>query len=208
MRHPEVLLAPLLMVADYYLTLLGAYLAEQSYRRRFNTAHYELNPFWQSAMVRRQWINLRHLAGVVLVGSLLVLLTDVSELDDVFLNTLIGFVLTCYGLVLGRHLSNILTFVHLARSPDDVTGEIQLSHNFVLSLSIYQLLVAGVPIGFIAIFSPSDFVFGAFAAVVALALVNTLWLARAAKTGSKRVVESSTTKSAAGNAPKRIPSAQ
>ena len=190
MRHPEVLLAPLLMVSDYYLTLIGAYLAEHSYRRHFKTAHYELNPFWQSAMVRRQWINLRHLAGVVLVGSLLVLLTDVLELDDVFVNALLGFVLTRYGLVLGRHLSNVLTFVHPARSPADVTGEIHLSHNFVLSLSIYQLLVAGIPIGLIAIFSPSDFVFGALVAVVALALVNTLWLARARKTDSKRVIES------------------
>jgi hypothetical protein len=190
MRHPEVLLAPLLMVSDYYLTLLGAYLAEHSYRRRFKTAHYELNPLWQSAIVGRQWINLRHLAGVVLVGSILVLLTDVLELDNVFLNPLLGFVFTCYGLVLGRHLSNILTFVHLARSPNDVTGEIHLSHNFVLSLSIYQLLVAGVPIGFIAIFSPSAFVFGAVAGVVALALVKTLWLARARKTGSKQLVES------------------
>ena len=112
------------------------------------------------------------------------------KLDAVFLNPLLGFVLTCYGLVLGRHLSNILTFVHLARSPDDVTGEIHLSHNFVLSLSIYQLLAAGIPIGLIAIFSPNDFVFGALAAVVALALVNTVWLARARKTGCKRVVES------------------
>jgi hypothetical protein len=121
-----------------------------------------------------------------------VLLTDVLELDDVFFNALLGFVLTCYGLVLGRHLSNVMTFVHLARCPADVTGEIHLSHNLVLSLSIYQLLVAGFPIGFIAIFSPSDFVFGALAAVVALAFVNTLWLARARKTDSKRVIESRT----------------
>ena len=190
MRHPEVLLAPLLMVFDYYLTLLGAYLAEHSYRRHFKTAHYELNPFWKNAMVRREWINLRHLGGVALAGGLLVALTDVLELDNVFLNPLLGFVFTCYALVLGRHLSNVLTFVHLARSPDDVTGEIHLSHDFVLSLSIYQLLAAGIPISFIAIFSPSDFVFGALAAVVALALVNTLWLARTRTTGCKRVVES------------------
>jgi hypothetical protein len=38
MRHPEVLLAPLLMVFDYYLTLLGAYLPERAYRRHFKTA--------------------------------------------------------------------------------------------------------------------------------------------------------------------------
>ena len=44
MRHPEVLFVPVLMVLDYYLTLYGAHLAEQSYRRHFKTEHYELNP--------------------------------------------------------------------------------------------------------------------------------------------------------------------
>jgi hypothetical protein len=88
MRYPEVLLAHLLMVSDYYLTLLGAYLAEHSYRRRFKIAHYELNPLWQNAIVGRRWINLRHLTGVVLVGGILVLLTDV--LDAVQRNS-VGF---------------------------------------------------------------------------------------------------------------------
>src|SRR5262245_6019846 len=63
MLHPEVLLVPVLMVLDYYLTLYGAHLAEQSYRRHFKTEHYELNPIWQRAVARRRWINLWHLGG-------------------------------------------------------------------------------------------------------------------------------------------------
>ena len=185
MRHPEVLFVPVLMVLDYYLTLYGAHLAEQSYRRHFKTEHYELNPIWQSAVARRHWINLRHLALVVLVGGMLALLAEVLELESVFLNPLLGFVLTSYGLVLGRHLSNILTFAHLARRPDEVVGEVRLSHSFVISLSIYQLLAVGLPIIFVAIFSPSGFVFGAVAAVLTVGSVKTLWLLRSRKTRAK-----------------------
>jgi hypothetical protein len=86
MRHPEVLFVPVLMVLDYYLTLYGAHLAERSYRRHFKIEHYELNPIWQSAVARRHWINLRHLAVVMLVGGMLVLLAEVLELESVFLN--------------------------------------------------------------------------------------------------------------------------
>ena len=185
MLHPEVLFVPVLMVLDYYLTLYGAHLAEQSHRRHFKTEHYELNPIWQRAVSRRHWINLQHLACVVLVGGILVLLAEVLELESVFLNPLLGFVLTLCGLVLGRHLSNILTFVHLARRPDEVMGEVRLSHGFVMSLSIYQLLAVGLPIIFVAIFSPSGFVFGAVAAVLTIGSVKTLWLVRSGKTRAK-----------------------
>jgi hypothetical protein len=185
MRHPEVLFVPVLMLLDYYLTLYGAHLAEQSYRRHFKTEHYELNPIWQSAVARRHWINLRHLALVVLVVGILVLLAEVLELESESLNPLLGFVLTSYGMVLGRHLSNILTFAHLTLRPDEVVGEVRLSHSFVISLSIYQLLVVGLPIIFVAIFSPSGFVFGAVAAVLTMGSVKTLWLVRSRKTRAK-----------------------
>ena len=185
MRHPEVLFVPVLMVLDYYLTLYGAHLAEQSYRRHFKTEHYELNPIWQSAVARRHWINLRHLALVVLMGGILVLLAEVLELESEFLNPLLGFVLTSYGVLLGRHLSNILTFAHLTRCPEEVVGEVRLSQSFVISLSIYQLLAVGLPIIFVAIFSPSGFVFGAVTAVLTMGSVKTLWLVRSRKTRAK-----------------------
>jgi hypothetical protein len=186
MRHPEVLLAPALMVLDYYMTLVGASLAQRSYRRHVKIDHYELNPIWQNAVAERRWFNPRHLALVMLAGGLLVLLAEIVELDTRIFEALLGFVFTLFGLVLGRHLSNILMFVHLARNPDEIAGEAHLSHSFVLSSSIYQLLVAAVPIGMIALFSPSPFVFGAVAAVLALGLAKTLWLARALLRGGAK----------------------
>ena len=206
MRHPEVLFVPVLMVLDYYLTLYGAHLAEQSYRRHFKTEHYELNPIWQSAVARSHWINLRHLALVVLVVGMLALLAEVLELESVFLNPLLGFVLTSCGLVLGRHLSNILTFAHLARRPDEVVGEVRLSHSFVLSLSIYQLLAVGLPIIFVAIFSPSGFALGAVAAVLTMGSVKTLWLLRSRKTRAKHPASEVAAKTCAGTTQTEPPS--
>jgi hypothetical protein len=178
MRYPEVFLVPVLMLFDYYLTLLGAYLAEQSYRRHFKVEHYELNPIWQKAVAQRRWLNWRHLALVFLVTVLLVLSLEVLELDAALYYALLGFLFTFYGLVLGRHLSNILTFAHLRRHPDGVTGEVRFSHRYVLLLSINQQLVAAVPIVFIAIFAPSPFVFGAVAGILAMLLIKAFWLAR------------------------------
>ena len=186
MQHPVVLLVSVLMLLDYYLTLLGARLADRSYRRHFKTEHYELNPIWQSAVAGRRWLNVRHLILVMLVTGILVLLGEVLlveaiEPDTTLLNGLLGFLFTVYGLMLGRHLSNILTFAHLGRHPDEVVGEVRLSHRYVVSLSIYQLLVAAVPIAMIAVFSTSPFVLGALAGVLAIMLVKAFWLVRAGR---------------------------
>jgi hypothetical protein len=179
MRHPVVFLAPVLMLLDYYLTLFGSRLADQCYRQHFKVEHYELNPLWQSAVAKRRWLNVRHLILVALLAGILALLAEAVELDATLLNGLLGFIFTVYGLVLGRHLSNILTFAYLGRHPDEIAGEVRLSHRYILSLSTYQQLVAAVPIAMIGIFSPSPFVLGAVAGVLASMLVKTFWLVRA-----------------------------
>src|SRR5262245_41203016 len=179
MRHPVVLLAPVLMLLDYYLTLFGARLADRVYRQHFKVEHYELNPIWQNAVAQRRWLNVRHLVLVALVAGILVLLAEVLEADMTLLDAMLGFLFTIYGLLLGRHLSNILTFVYLGRHPDEVAGEVRLSHRYVLSLSVYQLLAAAVPIAMIAVFSTSPFVLGALAGMLALMLVKASWLVRA-----------------------------
>lgn len=47
MKHPEVLILPVLMIADYYLTILGSILYSQGYGKHIRFEHYELNPVWQ-----------------------------------------------------------------------------------------------------------------------------------------------------------------
>ena len=179
MLHPEVLAAPVLMLLDYYLTLYGATLSEKAYGQHFKGGPYEMNPLWQQAVANHRWINPRLLALVGCLTAILVLLSEVPVLDDGSLNALLGFILMPSGLMLGRHVANILTFSHLVRHPGDVSGEVKLSHGFLLSFSIYQLTIVGFPLALVAVFSPSPFVLGAVAAIPYLACQYWRWLVRA-----------------------------
>jgi hypothetical protein len=67
-------------------------------------------------------------------------------------------------------------------------------------MSIYQLLAIGLPIIFVAIFSPSGFVFGAVAAVLTMGSVKTLWLVRSHKTRAKHPAIETTPKTCSGAA--------
>ena len=44
MNHPELIAVPVLMLADYALTILGAKSSAVIYRNHFTTPTYELNP--------------------------------------------------------------------------------------------------------------------------------------------------------------------
>jgi len=188
MRHPEVLLVPVLMVLDYYLTLFGLRLGEQAYLRHFKIPHYELNPLWQAAIVRRQWFNRWHACAVVVVGGMLVLLTEVLSVESTLLNLMLGYLLASYGVLLSQHLANVLTFSHLIRRPDEVAGEVRFAQTYVLALSIYQLLPVAAPLALVAIYAPSEFVFGALAGVLMMALMKTAWLARTRRRSVKEAM--------------------
>ena len=43
-------------------------LSEKTYRQRFKVPDYELNPIFRKNIARKQWVSIRHLAMVVLVG--------------------------------------------------------------------------------------------------------------------------------------------
>ncbi|MBK8921077.1 MAG: hypothetical protein IPM81_06140 [Saprospirales bacterium] len=66
MKHPELLLLPVFMLADYFLTLAGAIQAEKKYSHHFQTEQYELNPAWQPRLGPRHLLiticPFRHLA--------------------------------------------------------------------------------------------------------------------------------------------------
>ena len=65
MLHPEMILVPVLLLADYFLTIQGANAAAGKYSQHFRVRHYQLNPLWQQAIARRKWFNPRHLLLVV-----------------------------------------------------------------------------------------------------------------------------------------------
>ncbi len=179
MKHYELLLLPLLMLLDYYLTVIGLRLAEKKYRRHFRTPHYELNPIWQKQVEKkRNWFNLRHLSLVALMTALLFWLDHITVFDT-SLPFFLGATVLVYATVIGSHLANIMIFRRCFKHPAAVSGEVNLAHTFVLKSSQYRCWALLVPFAVAAAFVRDPFLYGGVAGILILMLVHSVWLIRA-----------------------------
>jgi hypothetical protein len=179
MRHPESLLVPAMMLADYYLTVYAAVLRDRGHGLHFRLEHFELNPRWQKAVAQKRWFNPRHLAlatgaSLLLIG-LLEFVPELGRLAGFLLGTLLG----AYGLIIARHISNILVFRRLIRHPGEVTGEVAMAPAFAIASSCYQIAGLALPLGMIAVFARSSFALGSLLGAVVLVHVHWRWLRRA-----------------------------
>jgi hypothetical protein len=181
MKYPEVLLLPILMFADYFLTVWGAIQRDKKYFLHFKTQHYELNPIWQNHIAKKKWFNPRHFVLTVLLSAILICVVESGNIPDDFVQIVTGCVLVLYGMILGRHLSNLLVFGHLIRKPNEVSGEITMSHQFVLCLSLYQSLTVMIPVALIAWFSHSRFALGGAVGIVLFFVFHLVWMQKAKK---------------------------
>ncbi len=208
MEHPELLLVPVLIFLDYFLTVLGASLSRRKYAEHFRTEHYELNPMWQKAIAGRKWFNPRHIAITVLFTLLLVCVCElVADMPDVPVRGLLGFVIVIFGALTGRHLSNLLIFRYLIRRPHGVSGHVVLTHRFVLSLSSYQALVVVVPVCLIAVLSPSPFAVGGAVGTLFLLGVHFVWRRRWERRAAAKARDSHETATSVPGSPPVRPAA-
>lgn len=184
MKHPELFLVPALMLADYYLTLAGAALKDRKYGEHFKTRHYELNPVWQKQVAQLKWFNPRHLLVTALVAALLALVAESGTLPGWLVTGLLGCLLVLFGAVIGRHLSNILTFSYMIRKPDGISGQVTMSHGLLLALSLHQTLIVFLPVALIALFAPGPFTVGALFGGLLHVMIHLVWISKHRKTKS------------------------
>lgn len=188
MNHPELILVPMLMLADYWLTILGAKMSLAVYRQHFLAPTYELNPVWRKSVDRLQWFNLRHVAGTVLLTGLL-LLTDQWDLlardvdkgqpFDAF-EFLLGGLLSAWSVVCGRHLSNLLQFRYMNRHPQEIAGQVQLSMKLIMKISQY-MYVGWLPLVALLVWmEPSAFTAGVLLGLCGVVLAHVFWGRKAA----------------------------
>jgi hypothetical protein len=178
MNHPEALLVPASMLTDYWLTVAGARLADSAYSAHFKRQHYELNPIWQKAIARKKWFNGRHLALTTIAGGASVLLGELLAPRDPIAAWFFGCVLGTFGLIIGRHLSNLALFAYVRRHPEQIVGVVTMSHELVLWLSIFQLAPVILTLLLISIVAPSPQTSGAIMGVCILSAIHLLWLRR------------------------------
>jgi hypothetical protein len=174
-KHPEIILLPPMMFADYFLTVLGAIQRDKKYARHFKMQHYELNPIWQKSISRKKWFNLRHTLLVVIMNAALIWALEFGDIPDAFAEIILGSLLVVYGVVIGRHFSNLLIFRYIEKNSSQISGEVSMSHRLVLSISTYQMLVALIPVVLIAVFSRSNFARGGVLGAVILFATHWGW---------------------------------
>ncbi|NNF00411.1 MAG: hypothetical protein HKN25_15440 [Pyrinomonadaceae bacterium] len=177
--RPEILLLPILMIADYYLTILGAILREKKYGEYFPIETYEMNPTYQDDIDSKRLFNPRFIGQLILNFGLLFLaslfLTDALE----FLYWIIlGFYLTLFAYINGLHMSNILSFLFVKSNPNVMKSEIRISHRYNLYSSLFTNSVLLLPVIFILLFSYSHFILGSLIAVLYNAFLCLMWIAK------------------------------
>lgn len=179
MRHPEILLVPILMLLDYYLTLVARIFHQRAYGKQLRVDAHELNPIWQSAIARGHWLNIRHLLLVVLMSSGVVWLFEGGDpLPHPLASFLLGLLFVGSAVLIGRHLANIFMSRYVMRHPGLLEGEVRLSHEWVLKGSQYNLKALLLAFIVIDIFAPSAFVWGGTFSVLGSIFMHTLWLRR------------------------------
>ena len=188
MKHPQIILLPLLMLADYFLTVWGAVLKDKGYSSHFKTEHYELNPVWQESIRQKRWVNPRHHLLTLAASCALAAIMEFGDMPDPAAECLFGCLFVVFGMIIGRHLSNILIFRQFARRPDEVSGQLVLAHSLVLRMSTVQNLAVVLPVAIIAIFSPTPFTLGGTADAILLLALHGVWIWRHGKL-SKRQAE-------------------
>jgi uncharacterized membrane protein len=179
MRYPIVLLIPVLMLVDYYLTIAGVILYRRKYGQHYKLPQYELNPIWQSDIGKQRWINLRFLVIVLVVTVLFILLGQmVSPENSEAFQIPLGMLFTIYGLIIGRHLSNILIFRYAAKHPSAMTGELRITQEMALKLSQYSTVMVALPVLAITLATRTPFAWGSLTGIIVIGLVHYVWLWR------------------------------
>jgi hypothetical protein len=181
MHHPAIFAIPPLMLLDYFLTVLGARLAEPEYRKRFAFPDYELNPLFRKQIAKKRWFNPLHLAFVIVFFAACIFWYENWLGDDPFNEAILGAVLTVFSTITGSHLSNIFLFRFLNRHPQEASGQVVMSQRFILNLTRYRMLPVIFPLAVAACFVRMPFLYGAVAGASALFIAQTIWLLRERK---------------------------
>ena len=176
MKNPEILLLPIIMLADYLLTVIGTIQKEKKYDEHFKSQYYELNPLWQKQISQKKWFNPRHILLIVSFSAVLACLIEFGGLPASLAQGVIGCLFILYGMIIGRHLSNILVFRHLVRKPDDISGRVTMTHSLLLYISAYQYLIGVIPIVIIAVFAPTPYAIGGLVGALLIFAVHAMWI--------------------------------
>lgn len=176
-----VLVIPLFMMADYYLTLLGEKISKE-YREHFVMKEYEVNPLWQKDVSRLKWFNPKQLLLVVVFTAIFYFFIQyLYDRDYTLMWLLMGMITAPYVIILGRHISNLLLFSYIRKNPAILEGKLSISYQYILVTS--RIMVVPGIFMFIVVyaFTQEIFVLGGIIGSVLLYCVHYMWALKARK---------------------------
>lgn len=186
MPHPELLLVPVMLAVDYFLTLWGAAAAERIHARHFRYEQYELNPAWQRDIKQRRWFNPRAMLRIGLVSVACMYLAWIPAAPQ-FFEVLMGFFFGSHGAIIGRHVGNLMSFRYLDKHPHEIQGEVYLAYPTLMTFSQSNYLVAVVPLLLIGIMTGQPMVLGGIAGALFVFALHGFWRRKARKAAAKPV---------------------
>jgi hypothetical protein len=172
MKYPIVIALPLLMLADYYLTLLGAVLKDKKYSKFVIVEEYELNPIFQKAIKQRKLINIKHLLLTISLSVLMIYLMEFSNASHETISFMLGMLLVMYGVIIGVHIANILFFWYVIKKEGQISGQIHYTYEATLLLSMFRNLLVLLPLIIIYSCEKSPFVLGGLCGVIVLEIIH------------------------------------
>ena len=178
MNHPELIAVPILMLADYALTILGAKSSTVVYRNHFTTPSYELNPLWRKSVDQIRWFNPRHISLVALVTVLLIVV-DLAVLPYDLFELALGMLFGAFGAVCGRHLTNLMLFRYVNRHSNEISGQVQLSLKLMLKISQFNYIGLIPVFTIVVVLVPNLYTAGILLGLLALVFAHFVWAARA-----------------------------
>jgi hypothetical protein len=174
-----VLVIPLFMMADYYLTLLGQKFSKE-YREHYVTKGYEVNPMWQKDVGRLIWLNPKQLALVVIVTVIFYcIIQSLYDRHSTMLQLLMGMITAPYVIVLGRHLSNLLLFSYIRKNPSLLEGKLIIPYQYTLVASRIAVVPGIIIFIVVYAFTRNTFALGGTIGSAILYCVHYFWALKA-----------------------------
>jgi hypothetical protein len=167
-----VVITPILMLADYFLTLIG-----KRYRDKItyiSSDTYELNPEFRKAIDNELKINPRHLIYVV-VFTFIAFMVYKSG-NETSIEGFTGFIVTLFSVVNARHIGNILLYRYSLKNPDQVKGTLYTSHEYNLKNSLFQVIGLSTVFLVFVLIKPSPFLIGAFISQLVFIIQHIAWI--------------------------------
>ncbi len=130
-RRPEpwVVLIPILLLCDYYLTILFAWLVKRTWSSA-DLSEIELNPMWKRHVAKLRLVSVRHLIHVICTTSMFLLLSTAPDgFPRTFFLLLFSYVAGQNMAVVAKHIQ-LIANLRLARRTQRTAGPDQVLRKF------------------------------------------------------------------------------